>query len=129
MGSRHGDDHRRLTQQHTTVAMPQHDPTEVGPGLSCPLSESLESADDLLLERLVINVGDVGDTLGVVPDQTTEDDDRPAIGLTLPLGRDLYIESMLGESDPGLDVGRRDRHGVMVVGGELPDAWHPTSVV
>jgi len=108
--------------------MPQNNPTEIWPGLSCPLSEGFESTDDLLLECLVINVGDVTDTLGVVADQTAEEDDCPAIGSPHPLGRDLGIETVLGESDPGLDVGRRDRHGVMVVGGELPDAWHPTSV-
>lgn len=109
--------------------MPEHDPTDLGPGLPGAIGERSEPSHDLLVERLVVDVGDIGDTVRVITDETAEDDHCTAIGAPHPLGGDLQIETMLGAGDPCFDVGRWDRHGVMVVGGAVPDAGHPTSVV
>ncbi|NCY16906.1 MAG: PDZ domain-containing protein [Actinobacteria bacterium] len=109
--------------------MPQQDATDVRPALTSLGGECLEPHHHLFGERLVLDVGDAGDTLGVVADQSAEQRDRTAVGSSHPFGRDGDIEHMLGAGDPGVDFGRRDGHAVMVVGAAVPDAWHPTSVL
>ncbi len=124
----HGNDHRGLTELHRADAMPQNDATEFGPASTCLIGEITKAGDHLILECFVLDVGNTSDAIGMVADQPAEQDNRTAIRSSHPLGRDAHIEHMLGAGDPGVNVGRRYRHAVMVVGGAVPDAWHPTSV-
>ena len=128
---RRGDTHhdRGLAQQHTALAVPQHDPAEIGPAPASLVGERPQTGHDLLGEGLVIDMRDPGRAIGVVAHETVEEHHGTTIGPTKPFIRDPDVEHMVCECDPGVDVGRRYGHPLIVVGGAVTDAGHPSSVL
>ena len=108
--------------------MPHHDPGDIGPADPGLLDDGGEARDHLFAVGLVVDVRDVGDALGMVADETAEDDDRTAVGSSRPDGGLFEVERVVGERDPGLVVGRKKAHPVIVVGGAVMGTWRPTSV-
>ena len=128
MGGRNGDNDRRLTQQDPPLAMPEDDSGEIGPSQSRLLGERLETRNNFLAIGLVVDVNDAVGVIGVVAYQAVEQHHSAALGATQPLVRDPYIKHMMRECDPVVDVGRRNGHRPIVVGGAVADAGHPTNV-
>ena len=72
--------------------MPEDDPAQFGPAPSGAVGHGRQSREDLFGPGLVVDVGDTGGAVGVITDQATEHDDRPAPGEGDPLRGEGDIE-------------------------------------
>ncbi len=108
--------------------MPENHSDEIGPTQACLLCERLQTGNHFFGIRLIIDVRDSRGAVGMITNQTVEYDHSAALRSTQPLVRDAHIQRMLRERDPRMDVGRRDWHPPIVVGGAVAEVGHPSIV-